>query len=524
MSTVVRRIALRDPTRLTRLLRRMGPVAVKVGQYLSLRRDLLPREFTTELLKLTDDGPSLDWTKVKEILTSDLGSPPELIFSYIDRAPIASGSLAQVHRARLPDGTEVAMKIKRPGIEHAIARELKQLRRIAVIIEHSGADLAINPRELMDEIADWLKHEVDFVRELENARRLRRAAIDSSIQRIPLVYPSLSSQQIVTYELLKGIPVSAVLSRQDSALTPTHIHDADAEPGSSTWNLDQQAVAANLMEACLTQIFRYQFFHADLHPGNLLILENNIVGFVDFGLCDVLDNSVRANQLRYLTAVYNDDAALMFKALTEILIAGEFANGEGFRRDFLNVRRRLEGRIDESEQPAGDYLSSVLNAARRNGYKIPTSILSIYRALLTAESVAAQLGLADGIRKVGRKFFTELQSQELYSQLFDRNQLQQIFVSLLNLTRDTPRQLNQVLSDLVDGTLSLKVEVGEDPRITRSRKQRARMQVCAVLSVGVAILLTVPNPPIFFGVPIQRVLTFLLLGLYVAVFYFWRQL
>jgi ubiquinone biosynthesis protein len=278
------------------------------------------------------------------------------------------------------------------------------------------------------------------------------------------------------------------------------------------------------MEACLTQIFRYQFFHADLHPGNLLILENNIVGFVDFGLCDVLDNSVRANQLRYLTAVYNDDAALMFKALTEILIAGEFANSEGFRRDFLNVRRRLEGRIDESEQPAGDYLSSVLNAARRNGYKIPTSILSIYRALLTAESVAAQLGLADGIRKVGRKFFTELQSQELYSQLFDRNQLQQIFVSLLNLTRDTPRQLNQVLSDLVDGTLSLKVEVGEDPRITRSRKQRARMQVCAVLSVGVAILLTVPNPPIFFGVPIQRVLTFLLLGLYVAVFYFWRQL
>src|SRR5580698_8912984 len=134
MSTVVRRIALRDPTRLTRLLRRMGPVAVKVGQYLSLRRDLLPREFTTELLKLTDDGPSLDWTKVKEILTSDLGSPPELIFSYIDRAPIASGSLAQVHRARLPDGTEVAIKVKRPRIEDAIAGELKRLRRLAAFV------------------------------------------------------------------------------------------------------------------------------------------------------------------------------------------------------------------------------------------------------------------------------------------------------------------------------------------------------------------------------------------------------
>src|SRR5580692_7830579 len=106
MSTVVRRIAHRDPTRLTRLLRRMGPVATKVGQYLSLRRDLLPRAFTTELLKLTDDGPSVAWAEVKEILTADLGTAPELIFTYIDRALIASGSLAQVHRARLPDGTE----------------------------------------------------------------------------------------------------------------------------------------------------------------------------------------------------------------------------------------------------------------------------------------------------------------------------------------------------------------------------------------------------------------------------------
>lgn len=524
MKTIVERIAFGDPARVTRMLRRMGPIAVKAGQYLSLRRDLLPREFTDELLKLTDDGPILPWAELKEILTADLGSAPELIFSYIDRAPMASGSLAQVHRARLPDGTEVAIKIKRPGIEEAIARELKQLRRLAVFLARSSADLAINPRELIDEIAGWLKHEVDFVRELENARRLRRMAIESTIQRIPLVYPSLSSQRIVTYEWLRGIPVSAVLSRQTSVPTSVRTDRDGAQTNSQAGDMDQQAIAANLMEACLTQIFRYRFFHADLHPGNLLILESDVIGFVDFGFCDALDDSVRRNQLRYLTAAYNDDASLMFKALTEILIAGEMADSEGFRRDFLNVRRKLEGRNDESDQPAGDYLSGILKAARRNGYQVPTSILSIYRALLTAESVAAQLGLADGIREIGRKFFTELQSQELYAQLFDRDQLRQVFMSLLNLTRDGPKQVNQILSELADGTLSLKVEVSEDPRIAKSRRQRARMQVCAILSVGVAVLMAMPNPPRVFGLAIQRLLGLVLVGLYVAVIYFWRQL
>ena len=513
MSAVAARRGFGDPARLARLLRRMGPVSTKAGQYLSLRRDLLPREYTDEFLKLTDDVPSFPWNAAKDILTVDLGSSPELIFNYIDRSPIASGSLAQVHRARLPDGTELAIKIKRPGIDESIARELKRLRRLAAIVARAGPNFAIDPRELIDEIAEWLAREVDFTRELESARRLRRAAAESAIQRIPLVYPSLSSQRIVTYEYLRGIPVSAILSRQPAA---------GKDSGKDAF--DRRAVASNLVEASLYQIFRYQFFHADLHPGNLLILDNNVVGFVDFGFCDALDNSVRANQLRYLTAVYNDDSALMFKAMTEILIAGEMADSEGFRRDFLNARRMLEGRINAAGQPAGDYLSSVLNAARRNGYKVPTSILSIYRALLTAETVAAQLGLADGIRQVGRKFFTELQSQELYSHLFDRDRLQQVLVSLLNLKRDTPRQLNQILTDIVDGTLSLKVEVSEDPRIARSRRQKARLEACAILSVGVAVLLTMPHPPVFAGIPLQRALTCVLIALYVAAIYFWRQL
>jgi ubiquinone biosynthesis protein len=524
MKTILERVVFGDPARVTRTLRRMGPIAVKAGQYLSLRRDLLPRELTDELLKLTDDGPALAWTEVKEILTADLGSAPELIFSYIDRAPMASGSLAQVHRARLPDGTEVAIKVKRPRIEDAIAGELKRLRRLAAFVARSRADLAINPRELIDEIAEWLKHEVDFVRELDNARRLRRLAIGSNIQRIPLVYPSLSSQRIVTYEWLRGIPVSTVLSRQASVPASVGADLDGAQSSSQAGEIDEQAIAANLMEACLTQIFGYQFFHADLHPGNLLILEGNVIGFVDFGFCDALDDTVRKNQLRYLTAAYNDDASLMFKALIEILIAGEMADSEGFRRDFLNVWRKLEGRNNESDQPASDYLSSILNVARHNGYQVPTSILSIYRALLTAESVAAQLGLADGIREIGRKFFTELQSQELYSQLFDRDQLRQVFMSLLNLTRDGPKQVNQILSDIADGTLSLKVEVSEDPRIAKSRRQRAKMQVCAILSAGVAVLMAMPNPPAVFGLGLQRVLGLVLLGLYVAVIYFSRQL
>lgn len=513
---------LRTPEQLSNLLRRLGPITIKVGQYLALRRDLLPQEFCDDLLKLADKVPAFPWNEAREILTKELGRPPERTFDYIDRTPFASGSLAQVHRARLADGTELAVKIQRPGIDQQVRRDLKRLRRLARVADRVGWRFSLSPLDLIDEVSEWLLREIDFKRELASAQRLYRLAADSKIQRIPEAFPALSAKRVITYEFLDGIAVTSLLSdRGKPKATSAKSYSED----------ELQQFTENLVEASLTQLFRYRFFHADLHPGNLLMLPGSVVGFVDFGFCDSLDDSVRSNQMNYLTAVYNDDVPGMFRALTQILISSPEVNVEGFRRDFVNDRRALEGRrqtgvtgVDDRRQPVGDYMSTVLNAARRNGYRVPTSILSIYRALLTIETLAAQLGLPDGIQEVGSAFFRDLQQRELLTSMFDRDHLQQFFVSLLNLKRDTPRQINQILTDIAEGTLSVKVEVTEDPRLVKGRNRRASLLATSILAVSVAVLFTRPNLPVLMGVPITWVLIVALIILYISALYHWRRL
>src|SRR5262249_25244138 len=157
--------------------------------------------------------------------------------------------------------------------------------------------------------------------------------------------------------------------------------------------------------------------------------------------------------------------------------------------------------------PTALSLIGIMQAARRNRFEVPRRALSMYRALLTAEAVATQLGLRDGLREVGRDFFRELQSDELFSQLFDRDNLQQFFANTLTLTRDAPSQVSQIMADLAEGTLRLKVEVTDSPHVVKVHNRRARLWTCAILSIGVAILLANPRLPEMLGVSLVWPLT-----------------
>ncbi|HXK04761.1 MAG TPA: AarF/UbiB family protein [Verrucomicrobiae bacterium] len=507
------------PERVVAFLRKMGPTAIKIGQHLALRPDLLPREYTDAFLALVDRVPPFPWAEAEAVIREELGQSPADLFAYIERRPVAAGSLAQVHRAKLEDGTEVAIKIQRPGIEAAVAKDVRRIRRIARFLEARGGSFVASPSELADEIESWLKQELDFRQELENVERMRSLAASSRTQRIPQVFRRLSTRRVLAYEFLHGVPVSAVLQE---------IRERPAGSRTLLRQVDPPAFAKNLVRACFTQIFRYQFFHADLHPGNLFILPNNAVGYVDFGLCDELDERVRANQLRYFAAAYDRDLPRMQKALTEILVSTEASDLEGFRRDFTAETRSLEGRSlapgEAASSPSAQYLSGLARAARRNGFQIPSRILSIYRALVTAETLAAQLGYEDSLRLVGQEFFLELQRDELWSNLFTRDSIMRFLASVLNLARDSPQQINQILTDVADGTLTLRVEVSEAPPVVRAKNQRARLWTLAIVSVSGAVLLTAPKLPALFGISLRWPLAVAMLVLYLWTAYLWRTL
>jgi ubiquinone biosynthesis protein len=517
------RLLSATPAEFRRLLLRLGPTFVKMGQYLALRPDLLPQAYCDELMALVDRVEAVRWAEARAVLAAELGGDPEEIFSWISRRPVAAGSLAQVHVARLQDDTEVAVKIQRPGIAERVERDLRRLRIIGRLLELSGASVALKPREVAAEIGDWMRQEIDFRYELANLERLHRLAAGSASQRIPRPYPRLSTGKVLTAEYLHGTPVSEILLALRSGRRRRETERLRRQ------GIDLERLAENLVLSCLGQIFRYHFFHADLHPGNLLALPGGVVGFVDFGLCDEADPTVRESQLRYLSAVYHNQTERMFKALSEILIPGERTDMDAFRRDFitetgqLELRRRLGDGGEQGRSPIAQYLVGLMRAARRNDLQVPTQLLSMYRALLTAETVANQLGVREGLRQVGRGFFDELQRDEVVRAL-DAESLQGAMLGLLGLKRDAPGQVHQILSDLADGSFTVRVYVAEAPKAARARTRRARMLATAVLSVAVAFLLTVPGLPRWWGISLAWPLAAALVVFQVWTFVLWRRL
>lgn len=428
------------PAGFRKKLQRLGPIFIKLGQFLALRPDLLPQEYCDELMGLFDRVSPFSPQEAFAILREDVGREPTELFAHLNPRPIAAGSLAQTHVARTKDGIEVAVKIQRPNIRAMVLRDLGRARSIARVLKLSGASLIVSPDEVVEELTVWMMQEIDFEHELNNLTRLYDLSRSSSFVKVPEPFPHLSGHRVVTCEYLTGIPLSELLSGDSAKENPPEI------------NLNR--LAENLISASLNQIFRYQFFHADLHPGNLFALPGDLIGFVDFGLCSQLDEAVRAGQMRYLSAVYSGDVNRMFKAISEILIPSEETDMEAFRAEFtaettaalskLRLSEMNPSRADGNQSTVAQCMVAVMRTARRNRLIVPTGVLALYRTLLTAETVAHRLGTSADLRSVGSRFFSELKFEETLRAI-DSENLEPTIYSFLSLLQEAPGQLQQIL-------------------------------------------------------------------------------
>ena len=519
---------VRGPVGFRDLLQRLGPTFIKLGQFLALRPDLVPQEYCDELMDLLDQVPPFPWEQARTILTEDLGREPTEVFKFINPRPLAAGSLAQAHLARTRDGQEVAVKIQRPQIRSRVSKDLRRAKVFARLLQMSGFSLIASPQELFQELRTWMMQEIDQKHELENLGRLYRLTGDSPYEKVPKPYPDLSSSRVLTAEFLSGVPVSEILIA---------LRSGRPEESKRVKNIgvDWKQFAANLVRSTLGQVFRYQFFHADLHPGNLLVLPGNVVGYVDFGLCDELDETVRKEQLRYLAAVYSGDVEEMFKALTEVLIPGDRPDIEGLRMEFMAETRTwlarsansgIDGvnnrsRMDRS--PIAQWMVGIMRATRRHGYKVPIQILSMYRALLTAEAVATSLAPELNLRAVGQEFLSALAVEEALHSL-DPRKWQPILLNVLALGQDLPSQLRQIVADLTEGRLTVKVDVSETQKTARTRSRRVRLLVTSILSIGIALLITQARLPRLFGISLSWPLYGVLVLIYISTYFQWRRL
>jgi ubiquinone biosynthesis protein len=281
-----------DPTRGVRLreaLETLGPIFVKFGQVLSTRRDLLPADLADELAKLQDQVPPFAFEQAAAEIESSLGKPLTEVFEAFDRQAVASASVAQVHVAILRGGTEVAVKVLRPGVEQAIARDVRLLDTAAGLLERLWADgRRLKPREVVAEFARHLEDELDLVREAANASLLRRNFAGSAQLAVPEVYWDYCARRVMVMERMHGTPISQVDVLRSK-------------------NVDIPALARAGVEIFFTQVFRDGFFHADMHPGNILVADDGKYVALDFGIMGTLSETDKNYLAQNFLAFFNRD-------------------------------------------------------------------------------------------------------------------------------------------------------------------------------------------------------------------------
>ncbi len=278
--------------RLRQALESLGPIFVKFGQILSTRRDLLPLDVADELAKLQDRVPPFASDLAVAEIEGSLGKRVEEVFTSFEREAVASASVAQVHLARLKDGREVAVKVLRPGVERAIARDLALLQTIAGLVERSTEGRRLKPREVVAEFARHLDEEMDLIREAANASQLRRNFARSPLLLVPEVHWELCSQRVMVMERMHGVPISQVETLRQQGI-------------------DIPALARAGVEIFFTQVFRDGFFHADMHPGNIFVsTEGETKGryvALDFGIMGTLSDADKSYLARNFLAFFNRD-------------------------------------------------------------------------------------------------------------------------------------------------------------------------------------------------------------------------
>ncbi|MFG3439490.1 ABC1 kinase family protein [Nonomuraea sp. NPDC047897] len=414
-----------------------GVTFVKLGQVLSTRRDLLPAEFVDELMLLQDRVAPAPWEQIEPVLTAELGGAAESVFAAFDRTPLAAASIAQVHVARLHTGEEVVVKIRRPGIDQVVDRDLDIVRRLALTLETRtrwGRSLGV--RDLAEGFAVALREELDF--RVEAANMAAVTAAKGSDVTYPAPVSALCTERVLVMQRLTGRPL------------------VTADPGQGP------ELARALLDCLLRQVLMEGVFHADPHPGNLMLLDDGTLGLLDFGSVGRLDTSMRSALQRFLLAMNRQDPVAVTDALLEVVPRPEDIDEPALERALgqFMARHLVPG------TGSAQLFTDLFTLVSRHGLSVPPEVAAVFRALATLEGTL--LRLAPGFDLIGEaRAFARRHLAERLDGDAVKEAVGQELAALLPMLRRLPRRVERIASAAEHGRFSLNVRLLADDRDRR---------------------------------------------------------
>ncbi|MHC5100792.1 MAG: ABC1 kinase family protein [Planctomycetota bacterium] len=381
----------------------LGPTFVKLGQMLSTRPDLIPVDYVSELEHLQDRVAPEKYKAIRNTVKQQLGAFPEEIFETFDPVPLAAASIAQVHRARTKEGREVVVKIRRPGIVKTIRTEMEMLLDIAALVKmRLGRNSTIDPVRMVNEFSQAVTKEVDFANERRNQQRfIHNFASDSTVH-VPEVLEAYSSEGILTMEFIDGIKPSNLDQLENAGLEP-------------------KTIASRGADFVLKQVFDHGFFHTDPHPGNFLILPDNILAPLDFGQVGRLTRQDQMLLQFIVLSIVDGDADKIIHGLERAETLAEETDMAELTRDLEEILSDYSG-LPMKDIPFGEALRRAFDVIRQHHITPPRDFTLMLKSLMTIEAFATDLDtefqIIDHLRPYARKFsFEQISPENLFRQM-----------------------------------------------------------------------------------------------------------
>jgi ubiquinone biosynthesis protein len=477
----------------TRLaLEQLGGAWVKLGQALALRFDLLPTPFCYELFKLLNNVPAFPYGIVREIIKEELGDYPEAIFRNFEQVPFASASIGQVHRAMLPSGEYVAVKVQRPDVRRLMSIDIDLMYALGGILDRTRLFMYTPSREVVNEFSRWIVDELDYTIEARNATILYQNAQGDTLERIPKVYGKYSSHRVLTTELLEGIPLIEIMQAIQSGDTG-YLNSLRAH------GYSLQAIVEHIDWNMLNQMFVNGYFHADIHPANILVLPGNAIGYLDFGVVGILRDGLRESLIQYSWHLYQGNAeravAQLIKWITPSRQTNLVVAVQELTRLHEDYQFSLQNRGDPpARNSASAFALNVLVIVRRHGMILSPGVLTYVRTLVTADTIRMELAPNCDFLAQVEVFFARLISQGAREWLDPRRLIAGVF--------DYGFRARQLLG-LVEGQESTILALGDlftaTQHRTRSVVRWARFIATTAVVASIALLVVRASPRLMSG-------------------------
>ncbi|MBX5464862.1 MAG: ABC transporter [Clostridia bacterium] len=454
--------------RLRLMLEELGPTFVKLGQLASTRADLLPPDILGELSKLQEQVAPFPFAEVRRAVEGELGRPLAESFRTFDPVPVAAASLGQVHHAVLHDGREVAVKVQRPGVREQVGVDLDLLRELAAL-----ADRRLPRRgptsflEIAEELGRMLDRELDYAQEATHTARVGRFFAGSGEVVIPAVVRELSGSRLLTLSWVEGVHLSRFLAGQERLEAP-------------------QEVARRIATSMFDQIFKLGLFHADPHPGNVLVLPDGRIAYLDFGMVGRLGPARREQFSELAVALLERDAAGIVRAILEMGIAPDDLDLPRFEEEVEEVRDRFYER-PLREIPVGEAVRSILGLAWRHRIRIPGDFTVLGKTLITLEGVVERLDPSVSVVELAEPYGRRILRQRLDPRRIARRVTEAAGEGARELG-ELPGALHGFFRRAEAGRLSLEVRSAPLERTARSIERSSRLLAQSLLLLALSVL------------------------------------